>query len=118
MDRIAARRRHRVQHRMAYQGEYFVERHGAGAGRRRRQSPNVEGIMSQAARTPPASPPQSLGLAGLVGRKDRRRDVALSAAKLLDRERRAAHVDGERDLVLNEEGKGALGRPARGSDRA
>ena len=49
-----------VQHRMAYQGEYFVERYGAGAAEATPPVPEDarQGrARSPPARTPPASPP-------------------------------------------------------------
>ena len=113
-----------VQHRMAYQGEYFVERYGAGAAE---ATPPIaqdagegrEGLGRH--RRDARRLLQSLGVAGLAGhRPDRRRPAALPAAQLPRPRDGAADVDRERHLVLQrgrQEGPDR-GRPARRPDRA
>jgi predicted amidohydrolase YtcJ len=59
-----------VQHRMAYQGEYFVERYGAKAAEPRRRSQDDRGGFPWApAPMPPAWPATTLGVAVLAGHR-------------------------------------------------
>ncbi len=93
-----------VQHRMAYQGEYFVERYGA-----------------RAAEATPRCFLQPLGLPGLDDhRQDRGGHEPLSAAQLARPRNRAAHVDGERRLVFQRRrpARTHRGRAVRRPDRA
>ncbi len=116
-----------VQHRMAYQGEYFVERYGAAAAQ---ATPPVARMLEKgvrvsagtdATRVASYNPWVSLALAD--HRPDRRRARPLPAAQLPGPRHRAAHVDGERHLVL-QRGRperphpgGPAGRPDRAGPR-
>ena len=113
-----------VQHRMAYQGEYFVERYGFGAAE---ATPPVEEDPRQGRqdlrrhRRDPRRFLQSLGLAGVAGdRLDGRRLAPLPAAQLPRPRDRAADVDRERHLVLERGGQEGPhpGRTVRRPDRS
>jgi predicted amidohydrolase YtcJ len=107
-----------VQHRMAYQGEYFVERYGAGAAE---ATPPVKRMLEKGVKvsagtdaTRVASYNPWVSLSWLVTGQDRGRHAALPAAQLPGPRDRAAHVDRERHLVLQrgrQEGP-HRGRPA------
>ena len=113
-----------VQHRMAYQGEYFVERYGLGAAE---ATPPVAQDAGQGRqdlgrhRCDARRLLQSLGLARLARhRQDGRRPADHAAAQLPRSRDGAADVDRERHLVLQrrrQEGP-HRGRAIRRSDRA
>ncbi len=114
-----------VQHRMAYQGEYFVERYGAGAAE---ATPPVTRMLEKgvkvsagtdATRVASYNPWVSLSLAG--HRPHGRRHCSSTRSRNLPRPRDgAADVDRERHLVLQRGGQEGphRGRPARRPDRA
>ena len=113
-----------VQHRMAYQGEYFVERYGLGAAE---ATPPIARMLDRGVKvsagtdaTRVASYNPWVSLAWLVTGKTVGGLAALSAAQLPRPRDGAADVDRERHLVLQrgrQEGP-HRGRPARRSDRA
>ncbi len=97
-----------TQHRMAYQGEYFVERYGHGVQRQRRPSARcwTRASTSRRDRCHPRRFLQSMGLALLDGdRQDGWRHAALSAAELPGPGNRTSHVDGKSHLVLQRGGQ-------------
>ncbi len=113
-----------VQHRMAYQGEYFVERYGFGAAEATPPITRMIDCRHQSVgrhRCDARCVLQSVGLAGVAGdRQDRGGLSALSAAQLPRPRDRAADVDRERHLVLQrgrQEGAHP-GRPVRRPDGA
>jgi hypothetical protein len=98
-----------VQHRMAYQGEYFIERYGARPPRPRRPSRRFwkKASRCRPAPTPRAWPPTTLGVAVVDGhRQDRGRHADVPAAQSARPRNRPAHVDRKRGLVQQR------GRPA------
>ncbi len=93
-----------VQHRMAYQGEYFVERYGRGAAE---ATPPVARMLEKGVKVSAGTDAtrvasyNPVGLARLAGhRHDGRRPAHLSAAQLPRPRDGAADVDRERHLVL------------------
>jgi predicted amidohydrolase YtcJ len=93
-----------VQHRMAYQGEYFVERYGFAAAE---ATPPVKKIVDKGVKvsagtdaTRVASYNPWVALAWLVTGMTVGRAPSLPGAQLLGLGDRASHVDGERHLVL------------------
>ena len=113
-----------VQHRMAYQGEYFVERYGPGAAE---ATPPVARMLREGRqglrrhRCDACRLLQSVGLARLAGHRTHGRGLAhLSAAQLPRPRDGAADVDRERHLVLQRRGQEGThrGRPTRRPDRA
>ena len=113
-----------VQHRMAYQGEYFVERYGLGAAE---ATPPVARMLREGRqglrrhRCDACRVLQSVGVARLAGHRAHGRGFAhLSAAQLPRPRDGAADVDRERHLVLQRRGQEGpdRGRPARRPDRA
>jgi predicted amidohydrolase YtcJ len=110
-----------VQHRMAYQGEYFVERYGNAAAE---ATPPVARMLEKgiktsagtdATRVASYNPWVALSLDG--DRQDGRRPSALSARQLPRPRDGAQDVDGKRHLVLQRGGqegpyrKGPVRRP-------
>jgi hypothetical protein len=93
-----------VQHRMAYQGEYFVERYGFGAAE---ATPPIKRIYREGRqdfrghRRDPGRFLQSMGFSGVArDGHDGRRAPHLSAAQLPRSRNGAADVDRKRDVVL------------------
>ncbi len=98
-----------VQHRMAYQGEYFVERYGAGAAE---ATPPVARMLEKGVKvsagtdaTRVASYNPWVSLAWLVTGKTVGGLQPLPAAQLPGPRNGAAHVDRERRLVLQRGGQ-------------
>ncbi len=113
-----------VQHRMAYQGEYFVERYGFGAAE---ATPPVAKMLAKGIKisagtdaTRVASYNPWVSLAWLVTGRTVGGLQLLPAAQLPRSRNRAAHVDRERNVVL-ERGRQERpdpGRPTGRHDRA
>ena len=113
-----------VQHRMAYQGEYFVERYGAKAARAHAADPPHAGHGRTGGRGHGRDARrllQSLGVARVARhRENARRHEPLPCRQPPHARSGAAAVDRSEQLVLDgaRQERANQGRPARGSRRA